>query len=179
MERLDKLSKGGRTWSRGTRLHAGSLARTILPCGSLEAREIWGMIAKIVFLPGRRDEMIEVLMESAAGMPECLSYVVAKDAADENTIWVTQSVGDHGRSRRILVLACRALPPTPSGEPDCRQRTLLDSSGLEAAGILAEVRRRLRAQAFSGGSRGTPLYGRGARGAICSRGTMPLPSKTE
>jgi len=62
---------------------------------------MWGMIAKITLLPGRRDEMIEILKESAATMPGCLSYVVAKDAADENTIWVTEewdSMASHDAS---------------------------------------------------------------------------------
>ena len=62
---------------------------------------MWGMIAKITLLPGRRDEMIEILKESAADMPSCLSYIVAKDAADENTIWVTEvwdSMASHDAS---------------------------------------------------------------------------------
>lgn len=46
--------------------------------------------SKIMVLPGKCDEMIEILRESAANMPGCLSCVVAKDAADENTIWVTE-----------------------------------------------------------------------------------------
>jgi quinol monooxygenase YgiN len=52
---------------------------------------MWGMIAKITLLPGKRDEMIGILKESAADMQGCLSYIVAKDAADENTIWVTEA----------------------------------------------------------------------------------------
>ena len=62
---------------------------------------MWGMIAKITLLPGRRDEMIEILKESAATMPGCPSYVVAKDAADENTVWVTEvwdSMASHDAS---------------------------------------------------------------------------------
>jgi len=51
---------------------------------------MWGMIAKLTLLPGKRDEMIDVLRASAADMPGCLSYVVAKDAADENMLWVTE-----------------------------------------------------------------------------------------
>jgi len=51
---------------------------------------MWGLIAKITLLPGRRDEMVEILKESAADMPGCLIYVVAKDATDGNTIWVTE-----------------------------------------------------------------------------------------
>jgi quinol monooxygenase YgiN len=69
--------------------------------GRQEAGGMWGMIAKITLLPGKRDEMIEILQESAAGMPGCFSYVVAKDASDENTIWVTEvwdSMASHDAS---------------------------------------------------------------------------------
>jgi quinol monooxygenase YgiN len=51
---------------------------------------MWGMIAKITLVPGKRDEMIAILKESAADMQGSLSYIVAKDAADENTLWVTE-----------------------------------------------------------------------------------------
>lgn len=51
---------------------------------------MWGMIGKMTVLPGKRDEMIEILKSSAANMPGCLSYVVANDAADDNTVWVTE-----------------------------------------------------------------------------------------
>ncbi len=62
---------------------------------------MWGLIAKITLLPGKRDKMVEILRESATDMPGCLSYVVAKDVADENTIWVTEvwdSVANHDAS---------------------------------------------------------------------------------
>lgn len=51
---------------------------------------MWGMIGKMTVLPGKRDEMIGILKSSAANMPGCLSYVVAKDATDENVMWVTE-----------------------------------------------------------------------------------------
>jgi quinol monooxygenase YgiN len=53
-------------------------------------RELSGKCARITLLPGWRDETIEILRESAAGMPGCPSYVVAKDTADENTSWATE-----------------------------------------------------------------------------------------
>jgi quinol monooxygenase YgiN len=68
---------------------------------SQEASGMWGMIAKITLLPGRRDEMIDILKESAADLPGCVSYTVAKDAADENTLWVTEvwdSMASHDAS---------------------------------------------------------------------------------
>jgi len=51
---------------------------------------MYGLIVKLTVVPGRRDEMIGILKESAADMPGCFNYVVAKDSADENTIWVTE-----------------------------------------------------------------------------------------
>ena len=69
--------------------------------GAQEASRMWGMIAKITLLPGKRDEMVEILEESAADMRGCFSYVVAKDAADEHALWVTEvwdSLASHDAS---------------------------------------------------------------------------------
>ena len=79
--------------------HLGAVA--ITSAASQETSDMWGLIAKITVLPGKRDEMIGILRESAANMPGCLSYVVAKDGADENTIWVTEvweSMASHDAS---------------------------------------------------------------------------------
>ncbi len=81
--------------------YLGAVTLTPVLAGSQEASGMWGMIAKITLLPGRRDEMIGILKESAADMPGCLSYVVAKDSTDENTIWVTEvwdSMASHDAS---------------------------------------------------------------------------------
>jgi quinol monooxygenase YgiN len=81
--------------------YLGAVALTPVLVASEETSSMWGLIAKITLLPGKRDEMIEILPESAADMPGCLSYVVAKDAADENTIWVTEvwdSMASHDAS---------------------------------------------------------------------------------
>ena len=59
---------------------------------------MYGLITKIAAAPGRRDEVIAILKESASGMKGCLSYVVATDSADPNLIWVTEvweSLGAH------------------------------------------------------------------------------------
>ncbi len=73
---------------------------------------MWGLIAKLTVLPGRRDEMIEILKASAAEMPGCFSYVVAKDSADENVIWVTEvwdSMASHDAS--LSLPAVRSAVP--------------------------------------------------------------------
>ncbi len=51
---------------------------------------MYGLIVKLTTVPGRREDMIRILKESAASMPGCLSYVVARDSSDENALWVTE-----------------------------------------------------------------------------------------
>jgi len=51
---------------------------------------MWGMIGRMTLAAGKRDEMIALLEGSADGMPGCLSYIVARDTADENLVWVTE-----------------------------------------------------------------------------------------
>ena len=51
---------------------------------------MYGLIVKMAVIHGRREEMIEILKESASNMAGCLSYVVAEDSADEDAIWVTE-----------------------------------------------------------------------------------------
>jgi len=51
---------------------------------------MYGLIVKLIAVPGKRDEMIAILKESAANMPGCVSYVLAKDSSDENLVWVTE-----------------------------------------------------------------------------------------
>lgn len=51
---------------------------------------MYGLIVKLTVVPGRRDELIALLGESSRAMPGCSSYLIAKDAADENVVWVTE-----------------------------------------------------------------------------------------
>ena len=49
-----------------------------------------GLIGKMNAVSGRREELIAILLEGVAGMPGCLSYVVARDPADADAIWITE-----------------------------------------------------------------------------------------
>lgn len=51
---------------------------------------MYGLIAKLAAVQGKRQELIALLKNSAAKMPGCYSYVIAKDSLDENVIWVTE-----------------------------------------------------------------------------------------
>jgi quinol monooxygenase YgiN len=62
---------------------------------------MYGLVNKLIAAPGKREALLEILVDASGGMPGCLSYVVARDAGDENAIWVTevwQSQADHEQS---------------------------------------------------------------------------------
>ena len=60
---------------------------------------MYGLIGKIKAISGQRDALLDILLESADAMPGCLSYIVAKDPADADAIWVTE-VWDSQESHR-------------------------------------------------------------------------------
>ena len=60
---------------------------------------MYGLIGRIVAVPGKRDELVAVLSENEGGMPGCLSYVVALDTANPDALWVTE-VWDTQESHR-------------------------------------------------------------------------------
>ena len=63
------------------------------------ASAMYGLIGKVKAVPGQRDALIAVLLEGVSGMPGCRSYVVARDPADADAIWITE-VWDSAESHR-------------------------------------------------------------------------------
>lgn len=51
---------------------------------------MYGLMGKMTAVPGQRDTLIAILLAGIHEMPGCLSYVVARDPADENAIWITE-----------------------------------------------------------------------------------------
>lgn len=51
---------------------------------------MYGLISQLVTVDGKRDELIEILLCAVSGMPGCLGYVVGKDSADANALWITE-----------------------------------------------------------------------------------------
>ena len=65
----------------------------------------YGLIGHISAQPDQRDALIDVLSGSGdSGMPGCLSYVVARDPADPDGIWVTEVWVDQASHRASLEL---------------------------------------------------------------------------
>ena len=73
---------------------AGGLAIALLGAtpafASGKEKTMYGLIGRMIAQPGKRDELIAILLEGTGAMPGCLSYIVAKDAKDANAIWVTE-----------------------------------------------------------------------------------------
>lgn len=65
---------------------------------------MYGLIGRIMCKPGTRDELIAVLLDGVSGMPGCLSYVVARDPADGEAIWVTEVWKDEASHKGSLSL---------------------------------------------------------------------------
>ena len=55
---------------------------------------MYGLINKITAQPGKRDDLIRILIDGTKAMPGCLSYVVARDLSDKNAILITEVWAD-------------------------------------------------------------------------------------
>lgn len=55
-----------------------------------EGSPMYGLIGKIRCVPGKRDALAAILARATGAMPGCLSYIVARDAADADALWVTE-----------------------------------------------------------------------------------------
>lgn len=66
---------------------------------------MFGLIGKMRAVPGQRDALIAILLESTTQMPGCLSYIVARDEADADAIWITEVWDSEDSHRASLSLA--------------------------------------------------------------------------
>ncbi len=66
---------------------------------------MYGLIGQIVAVAGRREELARILAGMADSMPGCLSYVVAADRTDPDSLWVTEVWVDEAHHRASLSLS--------------------------------------------------------------------------
>ncbi len=82
---------------------------------------MYGLISKVHAVSGERDRLISILVQGVAGMPGCISYIVAKDQPDPDAIWITE-VWDSEASHEAWSVkskthrASREAPVTARGE---------------------------------------------------------------
>ncbi len=65
---------------------------------------MYGLIAKLSAVAGKRDELQAILLESTGGMPGCLHYIIARDTQDSDALWITEAWTDEQSHRASLTL---------------------------------------------------------------------------
>src|SRR5687768_17608786 len=58
--------------------------------GAPKGANMYGLIGKMLAQPGKRDELVGLLLEGTTAMPGCFSYIVATDATNPDAIWITE-----------------------------------------------------------------------------------------
>lgn len=99
---------------------------------------MYGLIGKMLAAPGKREELLSILMESTGDMPGCLNYVVARDPADENGIWISEvwtNKDSHGASLQLpqVQAAIARARPIIAGFADQFETEPVGGVGLPAA----------------------------------------------
>ena len=65
---------------------------------------MYGLIGKMTTVPGKRDEFAAILLSGTGSMPGCLSYIVAHDPREPDSLWITEvwrSQSDHQASLKL------------------------------------------------------------------------------
>jgi quinol monooxygenase YgiN len=52
--------------------------------------DMYGEIGKIIAATGKREEVIENILNAVSDMPGCISYIVAKDVSNGDVIWISE-----------------------------------------------------------------------------------------
>ena len=80
---------------------AGGLAIALLAphASAKEANGMYGLLGKMRAQPGKRAELIAILLEGTGEMPGCKAYIVAEDVKEPDAIWITE-VWDSAESHK-------------------------------------------------------------------------------
>ena len=99
---------------------------------------MFGLITKIRATAGDRATLASILIGASSAMPGCRSYVVAADATDPDTLWVTEvwdSAELHKASLQLPQVreAMTAGRPLIAGFGDRFQTTPLGGTGIASS----------------------------------------------
>lgn len=65
---------------------------------------MYGLIGKMLAQPGKRAELLALLLDGQAPMPGCRSYIIACDPASEEGLWITEVWDDRASHAASLNL---------------------------------------------------------------------------
>ena len=69
---------------------------------------MYGLIGKMNAVPGQRDALAAILLDGTQAMPGCLSYVIARDPADDECPLDHGGMGQSGESQSVALAAVGA-----------------------------------------------------------------------
>ena len=80
---------------------AGGLAIALLAphAHATERNGMYGLLGKMRAQPGKRAELIAILLDGTGEMPGCKAYIVAEDVKGPDAIWITE-VWDSAESHK-------------------------------------------------------------------------------
>lgn len=118
---------------------AGGLAVVVIApaAQAQEKKPMYGLIGQMLAAPGKRDDLLAILGESTGDMPGCLSYVIAKDPANADALWITEVWTDkdaHAASLKLPAVqaAIAEARPIIAGFPQHFETTPVIGHGLKA-----------------------------------------------
>src|SRR4051812_43397001 len=53
-------------------------------------KPMYGLIGQMKATAGQRAELAAILLEGTSAMPGCLSYIIAEDTSDPDSLWITE-----------------------------------------------------------------------------------------
>lgn len=118
------------TTTRRTLLGVAGAALALPTQAATRAEPMFGVLGKMKAQPGKRADLIAILIDGTTAMPGCKSYIVAEDRDDPDAIWITEvwdNEASHAASLRLpLVRAAiaRARPLIAGFESQVKTRVI-------------------------------------------------------
>lgn len=97
---------------------AGGLAIALLAphAHATEKNGMYGLLGKMRAHPGKRAELIAILLEGTDAMPGCKAYIVAEDVKEPDAIWITE-VWDKAESHKASLQLPAVQAAIAKGRP--------------------------------------------------------------
>jgi quinol monooxygenase YgiN len=77
---------------------------------------MYGLLGKMRAQPGKRAELIAILLEGTDAMPGCKAYIVAEDVKELDAIWITE-VWDSAESHKASLQLPAVQAAIAKGRP--------------------------------------------------------------
>jgi quinol monooxygenase YgiN len=107
--------------------------------GAQQGTSMYGLIGRMIAVPGKRDELAAILLEGTGAMPGCLSYIIAADPTNPDALWITEAWDNkdsHAASLKLpsVQAAIARGRPLIAGFDSRSETTPLGGHGLVRAG---------------------------------------------